>query len=69
MIVRIKQLPNGYVATCSADSKAKIWDVLSNGTNWALIRTHSGHSNNVYAVEYINACSSSITNLSKILFY
>jgi WD40 repeat protein len=53
MIVRIKQLPNGYVATCSADSKAKIWDVLSNGTNWALIRTHSGHSNNVYAVEYI----------------
>jgi WD40 repeat protein len=54
MIVRIKQLPNGYVATCSADSKAKIWDVLSNSTNWILIRTHSGHSNNVYAVEYIN---------------
>ncbi len=53
MIVRIKQLPNGYVATCSADSKAKIWEVLSNSTNWILIRTHSGHSNNVYAVEYI----------------
>jgi WD40 repeat protein len=51
-INRIKQLPNGYVATCSNDYTAKIWDP----TVWALIRNYTGHINKgVVALEYINA--------------
>ena len=50
-INRIKSLPNGYLATCSNDNTAKIWD--PNG-NWKLIRTYKGHSTIVRSLEYIN---------------
>jgi WD40 repeat protein len=50
-INRIKQLPNGYVATCSNDYTAKIWDP----TVWSIIRNYTGHINQgVVALEYIN---------------
>ena len=51
-ITRIKQLPNGYVATCSHDSTAIIWNVNTNNS-WNLIRTYT-HTSSVYAIEYIS---------------
>ena len=53
-IYRIKQLPNGYVATCSEDSTVKIW-IPSNTNNWLLVRTHQSHTLGVIAIDYINA--------------
>ena len=53
-IYRIKQLPNGYVATCSEDSTVKIW-IPSNTNNWILVRTHQSHTLGVIAIDYINA--------------
>ena len=52
-INRIKQSPfnNQYVATCSRDRTVKIWNP---NTNWTLIRTFTGHSSSVYALEWIN---------------
>jgi WD40 repeat protein len=49
-INRIKQLPNGYVATCSNDFTAKIWDP----TTWIVIQNYTGHTSGVVALEYIN---------------
>jgi WD40 repeat protein len=56
-VIRIRQLPNGYVGTVSSDSKVKIWNITSNSTSWDLIRTYSGHNetSNVYVLEAINA--------------
>ena len=51
-INRIKQLPNGYVATCSDDKTAKIWNVNNNNT-WNLIRTYT-HTAYVNSIEYIS---------------
>ena len=48
----IKQLPNGYVATCSTDNSAKIWSV-NNKNSWNLIRTFT-HASYLYTIEYIN---------------
>ena len=50
-INRIKQLPNGYVATCSNDRTVKIWDPTN---NWNLIQTFSNHTKNVYGLEYLD---------------
>ena len=52
-INRIKQLPNGYVATCSIDNTAKIWNVTTSNNSWNLIRTYT-HTAYVYAIEYIS---------------
>jgi WD40 repeat protein len=52
-INRIKQLPNGYVATVSSDNTAKIWDATIR-TNWILIRNYTKHVDQVYGLEYIN---------------
>lgn len=52
-INRIKLLSNGYVATASADSTVKIWDI-SSITTWSLIQTYSNHTDDVYGLEYIN---------------
>ena len=49
-VIRIKQLPNGYVATCG-DYTVKIWDPSLN--TWTLIQTF-GHSYHVNAFDYIN---------------
>ncbi len=49
-INRIKQLPNGHVASCSNDNTAKIWDP----TTWILIQNYTGHTSGVVALEYIN---------------
>ena len=51
-IMRIKQLPNGYVATCSWDKTAKIWNVTTTNS-WDLIQTYT-HTSYVYAIEYIS---------------
>ncbi len=51
-INRIKSLPNGYVATCSSDFKAKIWDP---NNNWKLIRIYTEHKSIVRSLEYINS--------------
>ncbi len=55
-IIRVKPSPfiiNGmkYVASCSHDQSVKIWNPL---TNWELIRTYTGHTSYVYALEWIN---------------
>ncbi len=51
-ILRIKQLPNGYVATCSYDCKVKIWNPLT----WTSSLSYADHKNNlVYALEYLNS--------------
>jgi WD40 repeat protein len=54
-INRIKQSPfnTNYVATCSSDYTAKIWNV-SSSFNWSLIRTYSQHSSGVYALEWLD---------------
>ena len=54
-INRIKQLPNGYVATCSDDFTVKIWNVttINNNNTWNLIRTYT-HTDVVNAIEYIS---------------
>ena len=54
MISRIKQLPNGLVATCSHDKTAKIWDV-SNISNWTLIQSYTNHTSVINDIEYINS--------------
>ncbi len=51
-IRRIEYLPNGYVATCSDDTSAKVW--LPTKPNWMLIQTYKNHSSWVNALEYIN---------------
>ena len=55
-INRIKQLPNGYVASCSEDATAKIWNVttINNNYTWNLIRTYTHASPYVRAIEYIS---------------
>jgi WD40 repeat protein len=52
-INRIKQLPNGYVATVSSDHTAKVWDATVM-TNWILIRNYTSHAKDVYGLEYVN---------------
>ena len=52
MIYRIKQLPNGLVATTSRDNTSKIWNP---NTNWTLILTYRGHTDDVVGLEYINS--------------
>jgi WD40 repeat protein len=54
-INRIRQLPNGLVATVSDDEKAKIWNVSSMCTSWTLIQSYTGHTSNVNDIEYINS--------------
>ena len=49
-INRIKQIPNGYVASTSNDKTVKIWNPL---TNWTLIQTFTGHTSAVQGLEYI----------------
>jgi WD40 repeat protein len=41
------------VATCSLDWNVKLWNI-SNISNWTLIRSFTGHTNDVWAIEYIN---------------
>ena len=50
-IPHIKQSPfnNGYIATVSNDFEAKIWN-----SNWDLIQTYTGHTRNVYAIEFVD---------------
>jgi WD40 repeat protein len=54
-ICRIKQSPfnTNYVATCSWDATAKIWNV-SSSFNWTLITTYSQHSSPVGALEWLD---------------
>jgi WD40 repeat protein len=54
-IIRIKQSPfsnRSLVATCSSDGTVKIWNSFS---NWNQIRTYTGHSGEVYGLEWINS--------------
>jgi WD40 repeat protein len=58
-IIRIKQSPfntntnTNYVATCSYDTKVKIWNV-SSSFDWTLITTYSQHSSEVLALEWLD---------------
>ena len=47
---RIKQLPNGFIATVSSDKTVKLWN-----SDACLIQTYAGHVDQVYALEYINS--------------
>jgi WD40 repeat protein len=53
IINQIKQLPNGYVATCSNDKTVKIWDPSS--SPWTLLRNFTGHTDIVLSLEAINS--------------
>lgn len=52
-INRIKQILTKYVATASNDNTVKIWNPFNNA--WSLIRTYSGHTANVYGLEYMDS--------------
>ena len=56
-INRIKQQPfvGGYIATASDDRSVKIWNATNTLNNWQLIRSYTGHSSFVLAIEFINA--------------
>jgi WD40 repeat protein len=56
-INRIKQLPNGYVATIGNDCKCKIWSPSALNAsiyNWTLVRNYTGHTANVFGLDYID---------------
>lgn len=53
-IFRIAQSPfnsGQFVATCSADKTAKIWNSTKN--TWSLIRTYTSHTNQVRSLEFL----------------
>jgi WD40 repeat protein len=50
-VLRIKQLPNGYVATCG-DTTVKIWDPSL--YKWTLIQTYTYNYSSFNAFDYIN---------------
>lgn len=50
-VLRIKQLPNGYVATCG-DTTVKIWDPSL--YKWTLIQTYTYNYYSFNAFDYIN---------------
>lgn len=50
-INRIKQLSNGYVATCSGDGTVKLWNPYN---NWKLTKTYRNHTGGVRELEFIN---------------
>ncbi len=69
---RIKQTPfqnNDFVATCSFDKKAKIWN-KSNIYSWSLVRTYSQHSSEIIDLEWLDedtlASSGVADNIIKI---
>ena len=49
-VIRIRQLPNGYVGTCG-DLTVKLWDPTN---NWSLIATYTGHTLSLFDLAYIN---------------
>jgi WD40 repeat protein len=54
-IIRIKSLPNGYIATIAYDYTVKIWNPLNN-IYWTLLQTYRGHSSSyVGDLAYINS--------------
>ena len=50
-IYRIKQLPNGNVATVANEPIVKIWNPSN---NWALVLQYTSHTGIVYAIEVID---------------
>ena len=51
-INRLKFLSNEFLmASCSSDNLVKIW----NTKNWTLVRTYSGHADNVNDLEFISS--------------
>ena len=59
---RLKQLPNGLVASASDDQTVKIW---SPTTDWSLIRTYTKHTSYVYGLEYISSTDNTIASGSE----
>ena len=51
-IIIIKLLPNGFVATGSFD-EVKVWNPIDIN-NWDLIQTYTGHSGQIYSIDYID---------------
>jgi WD40 repeat protein len=49
-ITYLKYLPNGFVASCSADFTVNIWDPFT----WASIRKYSEHVKEVFCIDQIN---------------
>ena len=58
-ITRLKQLPNGLVASASDDKTVKIW---SPTTDWSLIRTYTQHTSEVVGLEYISSTDNTIAS-------
>jgi hypothetical protein len=48
-ITYLKYLPNGYVASCSADSTVNIWDPYT----WVLIRKYLEHIKEIFCIDQI----------------
>jgi len=48
------QLPNGFIATTSADNTSKIWSPSSSNNNWTLVRTYTGHTATIFGIDYID---------------
>ena len=46
----LKYLPNGLVASCSADFTVNIWDPFT----WGSIRKYSDHTKEVYCIDQFN---------------
>ena len=57
LIYRLKQLPNGLVASASMDATVKIW---SPTTDWSLVRNYTKHTASVFGLEYISSTDNTI---------
>jgi WD40 repeat protein len=56
-INRIKQLPNGYVATIGNDFMCKIWSpsaLNASVYNWTLVLNYTGHTATIFGLDYID---------------
>ena len=64
-ILRLKNLPNGYIASASADFTVKIWNITD--SNWSVIQTYANHTGMVYDLEYIDELTIASSSADKTI--
>jgi WD40 repeat protein len=64
-ILRLKNLPNGYIASASADFTVKIWNITD--SNWSVIQTYTYHTGVVYDLEYIDELTIASSSADKTI--